>query len=49
LRIQDKDGKTKFVLRDEDEEPVSIDELIIKDMTLQAAEEEKQNGNPSGN
>jgi len=31
LKIKDKDGKTKLVLRDEDEEPVSIDELIIRE------------------
>lgn len=31
LKIKDKDGKTKLVLRDEDEEPISIDELIIRE------------------
>jgi hypothetical protein len=30
LRIQDKEGKTKFVWKDEDDEPVNIDELILK-------------------
>jgi len=31
LKIKDRDGKTKLVLRDEDEEPISIDELIIRE------------------
>lgn len=31
LKIKGRDNKVKFVLRDEDEEPVSIDELILRD------------------
>ena len=31
LKIKDKSGKTKFVWRDEEEEPISIDELIIRE------------------
>ena len=31
LKIKDKHGKVKFVLRDDDDEPISIDELILKD------------------
>ena len=31
LKIKDKDGKTKFVLRDDDDEPLSIDELILRE------------------
>ena len=27
LKIQDKEGKTKFVLRDEDEEPTPVTEI----------------------
>ena len=33
LKIKDKDGKTKLVLRDEDEEPISMDELILREIT----------------
>lgn len=31
LRIKDSKGTTKFILRDDDEEPISIDELILND------------------
>ena len=45
LKIKDKDGKTKFVLRDEDEEPISIDELIIREsQNKQQVTKEKENG-----
>ena len=40
LKIKDKNNKTKFILRDEDEEPLSIDELILKDKE----KKEKKNG-----
>jgi len=39
LRIVDKDSKTKFILRDEDEEPLSIDELVLSD---EEGDEEEQ-------
>jgi hypothetical protein len=32
LKILDKDSKVRFILNDEDEEPVSIDELVLKDL-----------------
>ena len=41
LKIKDKAGKLKFVLYDEDDEPISIDELILKDKEKKV--EEKQN------
>jgi hypothetical protein len=44
LKIKDGQGKLKFVLRDEDEEPVSIDELILKDSKKKEKPEEKENG-----
>jgi len=31
LRIKDQSGKTKYILRDEDEEPVEIEELVLND------------------
>ena len=31
LTITDKSGKPKFVLSDEDTQPIKIDELILKD------------------
>jgi hypothetical protein len=40
LRIQDKSGRTKFVLRDEDEEPLSIDELVLNDQSPEEKEED---------
>ncbi len=33
LRILDKNNKTKFILSDEAEEPVSIDDLVVKEAT----------------
>jgi hypothetical protein len=42
LRIQDTSGKTKFIWRDEDEEPVSIDELILEDQQREKEKKEKQ-------
>lgn len=41
LRIKDRDQKTKFILRDEDDEPIKVDELIIK-------EAKKNNGEKDG-
>jgi hypothetical protein len=38
LKIVDKDGRTKYVLRDEDDEPLSIDELILRDKKEQEAD-----------
>ena len=31
LKFKDSKGKTKFVLRDLDTEPISIDELVLQD------------------
>lgn len=42
LRIRDKSGKTKFVWSDEDEEPVSIDELILTAPEKDQKNEEEQ-------
>ena len=46
LRIQDKTGKTRFILRDEDEEPVEVDELVLNDDTEdeEEGESDEQNG-----
>jgi hypothetical protein len=30
LKIKDKNGKVKFVWKDEDEQPISIEEVVIK-------------------
>jgi len=43
LRIQDKTGKTKFVLRDEDEEPIAVDELVLNDDIEEDDEEGEEN------
>lgn len=40
LKIKDKKGRLKYVLRDEDEEPIGIDEVIIAD--AQKKEKEKK-------
>lgn len=39
LKIVDKDGKLKFQLRDDDEEPLSVDELILNDEDSSKEEE----------
>lgn len=44
LKIKDKNGRTKFVLRDEDEEPVSIDELILADQKQEKDDAESNTG-----
>jgi hypothetical protein len=44
LRIQDKDGRTKFILRDEDEEPISIDEFVLIESKRSKKEEEEEDG-----
>ena len=41
LKIKDKDGKTKFVLRDEDEEIISMDELILRELTPRSKDKKK--------
>lgn len=45
LKIVDKDGRTKFILKDEDEEPLSIDELILEDENKNEKGEENANEN----
>lgn len=45
LRIQDKDGNLKFILSDEDTEPVSIDELIRRDVTPESDKDTEENSN----
>jgi hypothetical protein len=42
LRIRDREGKLKFVLRDEDEEPVDFDKLVLED---ERSEEEEEQDN----
>lgn len=42
LKIKDKNGRTKFILRDEDEEPLSIDELILKESEQKKEKEDEQ-------
>lgn len=42
LKIKDKDGKTKLVLRDEDDEPISIDELIIREAVKRQEQDNKK-------
>lgn len=39
LRVKDRKGRTTFVLRDEDEQPISIDQLVLND--LQSSKEKK--------
>ena len=46
LRIQDKQGKTKFVWKDEDEEPISIDELILRADSEGNTGKEKKDAKP---
>lgn len=43
LKIKDADGKTKFVLGDEDEEPRDVAESEIKDETEENESEEEKN------
>jgi len=40
LKIQDKDGRTKFILSDEDDEPRALDDVIL-DGTEEELEENK--------
>lgn len=40
LKIKDKHGRTKFILRDDDEEPLSIDDLVLKE----SEQKEKKDG-----
>jgi hypothetical protein len=42
LKFVDKEKKVIFVLRDEDSEPVSIDELIIKDENTKSLKKENK-------
>jgi len=42
LKIKDKDGRTKFVLRDDDDEPMSIDELVLNDKKEQENKDAKE-------
>jgi len=42
LKIKDKSGKTKLVLRDEDDEPISIDELILRESAKKQAVKETE-------
>ena len=45
LKFTDKNNKVIFVLRDEDLEPISIDDLIINDQDKQPVKKEgKDNG-----
>ena len=41
LKIKDSDGRTKYLLKDEDEEPISIDELVIRESEAQEEQENK--------
>lgn len=47
LKIQDKEGKVKYIWSDEADEPISIDDLILKDDTYINSKENKEysNGN----
>jgi hypothetical protein len=49
LRILDKFNKLKFVLRDEDEEPVSIDELILRDKDERKTDADQDEQDAPGN
>lgn len=42
LKIKDKSGRVKFVWRDCDEEPVSIDELILEEAKKKEEEEDEE-------
>jgi hypothetical protein len=42
LKIKDKEGKTKFVWKDDDEQPISIDELIIRESKEKKQPQEPQ-------
>ena len=41
LKIKDKDGNVKYVLLDDEEKPLSIDELVIRE----AKKKEKKDAN----
>lgn len=43
LRIQDKEGRTKFILEDESDEPVSVDEMILQDTQNEKEKEKEEN------
>ena len=40
LRVKDQKGKTAFVLRDEDEQPISIDQLVLNESQKPKQKEE---------
>lgn len=48
LRIQDKTGKTKFILRDDDEEPVEVEELVLNDEIEEEGEGESNANKQDG-
>ena len=39
LKIRDKSGKLKYVLLDEEDEPLSIDEIILRDKNFKDEKE----------
>ena len=39
LKLKDKDGKVKFLVRDQDTGPVDIDSLVLEDLVNQEEEE----------
>jgi hypothetical protein len=41
LKIQDKNGKLKFVLDDESEQPLSVDDVVLNGTEEEEEEEEK--------
>jgi len=42
LKIKDATGRTKFILRDDDEAPVSIDELVLRDSSKKEEKEKEE-------
>ena len=46
LKIKDKTGKLRFILNDEDDQPISIDEVIIQASKDKKVKEPKDSPQP---
>lgn len=42
LKIKDTEGKTKYILSDDDEEPVPVSEIALVDVSIVTPEEKQE-------
>lgn len=47
LRFKDKEGKIKFVIKDEDTAPQDVDKILIDDLNRKEVVEKENNGTES--